>query len=179
MARAICKYAASLLAITLVIGCSSPPPNLFITSQARPGYSFDRATDTVVVSLTEKATPAEQGAIEQVRDAFVAAGFTVVEDARAADRIIYFKFADNEIVRQGLIRFGQTEAGATELTHRGLEFYAVDTEAIRQEEPDPMVWRAIILASTNDFMTHPNAVLREVADAYGKQLEQASRLKID
>ena len=179
MATGVCKYTVLLLAMMILVACSSPPPNLFITSQARSNYSFDRATDRVVVSLTEKPGPAEQGAIEQVREAFATAGFTVVGDVNEADRIIYFKFATDENVQQGLRRFGRARATTSPLNYRGLEFYAVDTEAIRQQEPDPMVWRAIILAPADDFMTHPNAVLREVADAYGKKLEQASRLKIE
>ena len=168
-----------LAGAVLLAGCVSAPPNLFLHSQMNDNFRASRTEDRIIISLRDKPTPAEETAIARVREVFTEAGFRVVTDVTKADRIIYFGFAKERVIEEGLAQFNQvdTVGGKPNIgSYRGLEFYMLDTEAIRTDS-EPMVWRALVLTTEENFQAQSDVVLKQVTELYGKEIKAERMLK--
>jgi len=174
-----CLLTALIVALT---GCTGSAPNLYIRAEITGELPLNRAQDRVIVSLKEEPTPGERAAIDQVRSVFAETGFTIVDNVREADRILYFGFASPEVIQQNLEAAGLPQngtAGSDRLAYRGLEFFVMDTELARKRERDPIIWRALLLTTEENFLDHPNDVLRKAAELYGAQVTETGVLKTD
>lgn len=172
---------AVLTGVLVFSGCTSAPSNLFLRSQMNNDFRASRTEDRLIISLRDKPTPAEETAIARVREVFTEAGFQVVTDVTKADRIIYFGFAKEQVIEEGLAQFNRvdTVGGKPNIgNYRGLELYMLDTEAILNNT-EPMVWRALVLTTEENFQTHSDVVLKQVTELYGKEIKAERTLKAD